>query len=56
MHDRDGNPELGIAAVRTADGERAWALSRDAADLAAMKVEEFVGRPGEIASDGTLTL
>jgi len=55
MHDRDGNPELGIAAVRTAEGERAWALSRDAADLAAMKVEEFVGRHGQIASDGTLT-
>ena len=55
MHDRDGAPELGIAAVRTDDGARAWGLSREAATLAAMEADEFVGQQAEISSDGALT-
>jgi hypothetical protein len=54
VHGRDGEPELGIAAVLTPDGERAWAHQRDPATLVDMEVEEFVGRVGVIAADGTL--
>jgi acetyl-CoA C-acetyltransferase len=55
MHGRDGEPELGIAAVLTPDGERAWALQRDPATLVDMEAEEFVGRAGDIAADGTVS-
>jgi acetyl-CoA C-acetyltransferase len=54
--DRDGTPERGILACRTADGNRAWGNVSDPDTLAALCVEEGIGRAGDLASDGTLTL
>ena len=56
MHDRDGAPELGIAALRTPDGTgRTWGTIRDADVLAAMETEEHIGRRGRrVDADGRL--
>jgi len=54
--DRDGTPERGIVACRTADGSRAWGNVSDAEALALLCVEEGIGRAGDLAVDGTLTL
>jgi acetyl-CoA C-acetyltransferase len=54
--DRDGNPERGIVACRTAEDSRAWANITDADTLAALCVEEGIGRKGDLAQDGILTL
>jgi acetyl-CoA C-acetyltransferase len=53
MHSREGEPENGLAAVLVADGRRAWASTQDAALLAEMIAEEFVGRAVTITA-GTL--
>ena len=44
MHDRDGNPEMGIAACLTADGRRTWAKSAHKDLATAMCSGEWVGR------------
>ena len=54
--DRAGAPERGIVACRTADGTRAWGNVTDADTLAALCVEEGIGRRGRLAPDGALTL
>ena len=54
--DRDGAPERGILVCRTADGSRAWGNVSDAEALALLCAEEGIGRPGDLAADGTLTL
>ncbi|HEX3795665.1 MAG TPA: acetyl-CoA acetyltransferase [Acidimicrobiales bacterium] len=54
--DRDGNPERGIVACRTADDSRAWGNITDADTLAALCVEEGIGRTGTLAANGVLTL
>ena len=54
--DRDGAPERGIVACRTADGSRAWANVTDPDALALLCAEEGIGRTGDLAADGTLTL
>ena len=54
--DRDGAPERGILACRTADGSRAWGNVKDADELARLCAEEGIGRTGDLAPDGTLTL
>ncbi len=54
MHDRDGQPETGFAAVRLANGQRAWGRAAEAEVLDAMCAEEFVGRKADLDSDGTL--
>jgi acetyl-CoA C-acetyltransferase len=54
--DRDGAPERGILACRTADGSRAWANVSDAEALALLCDEEGIGRHGHLAADGTFTL
>ena len=46
----------GILACRTADGSRAWANVSDADTLALLCAEEGIGRTGDLAADGTLTL
>jgi acetyl-CoA C-acetyltransferase len=56
MHDREGAPETGMAAVLTAAGERSWGRTTDAATLRAMLSDEFVGRSGGIDAEGTLAL
>ena len=54
--DRDGAPERGILACRTPGGSRAWANVSDADSLALLCATEGIGRTGDLASDGTLTL
>lgn len=57
LHDRDGAPETGIVIGRLQDGSRFWANTpADAALLAAMESEEFIGRPGKVRHDATTTL
>ena len=55
MHNRDGEPENGIAAALLADGRRAWGTTQDPDVLKAMTVEEFIGRSARLDGGGTLT-
>jgi acetyl-CoA C-acetyltransferase len=54
--DREGRPERGIVACRTADDVRAWANIADPDLLAQLCVEEGIGRKGTLAVDGSLVL
>ena len=54
--DRDGAPERGILACRTADDTRAWANIADPDTLAQLCAEEGIGRKGSLAPDGSLVL
>ena len=54
--DRDGAPERGIVACRTAGGRRAWGNVTDRDTLAQLCAEEGIGRTGVLASDGILDL
>jgi acetyl-CoA C-acetyltransferase len=54
--DREGQPERGILAVRTAADHRAWGNIGDADTLASLCAEEGIGRTGTLAADGTLKL
>jgi acetyl-CoA C-acetyltransferase len=56
MHDRDGTPELAIAAVRTADGARTWATSRSPDVHEAFLTTEPVGLDATLTEDATLHL
>jgi acetyl-CoA C-acetyltransferase len=54
--DRDGNPERGMVACRTADDTRAWGNISDVDTLASLCAAEGIGRTGTLASDGALAL
>ena len=54
--DRDGNPERGIVACRTAEDSRAWGNVDDVETLRALCTEEGIGRSGRLAEGGLLTL
>jgi acetyl-CoA C-acetyltransferase len=54
--DRDGAPERGILACRTADDSRAWANITDTDTLAGLCSEEGIGRTGKLGADGILQL
>ena len=54
--DRDGAPDRGIVACRTAGGRRAWGNVQDPDTLALLCVEEGIGRTGVLAADGILAL
>jgi acetyl-CoA C-acetyltransferase len=54
MHNRDGQPENGIAAALLADGRRTWGTTQDADVLQAMTSEEFAGRPAHLDGNGGL--
>ena len=54
--DREGAPERGILACRTASGARAWGNVADPDTLALLCREEGIGRSGVLAADGTLAL
>jgi len=56
MHGRDGEPTEGFVGCITADDRRAWGQVTDADTLAAMTVEEMVGRKAGLRPDGTATL
>jgi acetyl-CoA C-acetyltransferase len=54
--DREGAPERGILACRTADGSRAWGNVTDRDTLAMLSTEEGIGRSGVLNGDGLLDL
>jgi acetyl-CoA C-acetyltransferase len=54
--DREGVPERGIVACRTAADARAWGNITDADTLAQLCVEEGIGRTGLLAENGVLVL
>ena len=54
--DREGQPERGIVACRTADDVRAWGNIADADTLVQLCSEEGVGRVGTLDAGGALTL
>ena len=56
MHGRDGEPEQGLAALRMPDGRRAWGVTNDAPTMAAMTVDEMIGRKATVTPEGVLSL
>jgi acetyl-CoA C-acetyltransferase len=54
--DRDGAPERGIVACRTPDDSRTWANIEDGDTLAQLCAEEGIGRKGQLAANGLLSL
>jgi acetyl-CoA C-acetyltransferase len=56
MYGNDGEPEIGHAAVRLADGRRAWGNVTDREAAAEMTRQEFCGRRAQLSADGTLTV
>jgi acetyl-CoA C-acetyltransferase len=56
MHDREGRPENGLAAVLTPEGRRAWATTQDADALKVLLTDEMIGRTVSVSADGTLSL
>lgn len=49
---RDGTPELGIFAILTPEGMRAWGTSNDEELLSNLMIEEGCGRKATLRSDG----
>jgi acetyl-CoA C-acetyltransferase len=49
LHERDGEPMLGILACRTPDGKRTWANTNDVGFMKALMVEELIGKQLTIA-------
>ena len=56
MHGHDGQPEVGLCALRTPAGPRTWGRVTDLAAAAEMTREEAVGLPGHLDASGVLTL
>lgn len=56
MHDRDGDPEVGLVAARVDGGRRAWGRTADPDAMKAMCSEELVGSPATLDPDGTIHL
>ena len=54
MHERDGEPSLGIVACLSPEGGRAWANTRHPDLLAALEVDDLAGRSGTLGPDGEL--
>jgi acetyl-CoA C-acetyltransferase len=54
--DRDGQPERGIVACRTADDNRAWGNIVDPDTLTMLCAEEGIGRTGTLTVDGIVDL
>ena len=56
VHDGDGQPELGILALLTPDGRRAWGNVTDSDTLAGLMEREGCGRPARLGADGRTEL
>ena len=56
VHDRDGRPELGILALLSPDGRRAWGNITDEDTLIGLMTEEGCGRKARLHSDGRADL
>ncbi len=52
MHERDGEPALGIVACLLPDGRRTWATTNEPGLMKSMTLEEFVGRPVTVRTGG----
>jgi acetyl-CoA C-acetyltransferase len=56
VHERDGQPSLGIVACLTPDGERAWANTRDPALMRALMGDDVAGESAVLEGEGLLKL
>jgi acetyl-CoA C-acetyltransferase len=56
MHDREGQPENGLAAMLIPDGRRAWATTQDPDALKVLLTDDMIGRTVHITADGALGL
>jgi acetyl-CoA C-acetyltransferase len=54
MHERDGQPAMGIVASLLPDGRRTWANTNEPGLMKSMTREEFVGRPATVKPGGQL--
>jgi acetyl-CoA C-acetyltransferase len=54
--DRDGNPERGIVAARTAEGVRAWGNVTDHDQMLELTISEGCGRKATLREGGVLSL
>jgi acetyl-CoA C-acetyltransferase len=52
--DRDGDPDLGVLACLTANGERAWGSTRDPGYLRALVEDDVIGTGGRLGVDGVV--
>ncbi len=56
MHDKDGEPELAIAALLLDDGRRTWGTTDDADALAVMVAEDVIDRRAHRTAAGRISL
>jgi acetyl-CoA C-acetyltransferase len=54
MHERDGEPAIGLVACLLPDGRRTWANTKEPGLMKSMTLEEFVGRPATVKTGGQL--
>lgn len=54
MHERDGEPAMGIVACLLPDGRRAWGNSREPGLLKALTADDLIGRSGHLSADGDI--
>ncbi|MBV8560172.1 MAG: acetyl-CoA acetyltransferase [Acidimicrobiia bacterium] len=54
MHERDGEPAVGLVACLLPDGGRTWATTKEPGLMKSMTLEEFVGRPATVIAGGGL--
>ena len=56
VHDREGRPELGIVALRSDEGGRAWGTTTDEDTLTALMREEGCGRTARLHGEGRVDI
>ena len=56
MHERDGEPAIGLVACLLPDGRRTWANTKEPGLMKSMTLEEFVGRPATVKTGGQLEI
>lgn len=56
MHDKDGEPELAIAALLLDDGRRTWGTTDDPATLAVLVTEDVIERRAHRTAAGRISL
>jgi acetyl-CoA C-acetyltransferase len=49
VHDRDGQPQLGIVGLLTPDGARTWANTSEPGLMKALTIEDFSGRAAHVS-------
>ena len=56
MFDKDGQPELGVFALLTDDGRRAWGTTNDAGSMPTLVAEDMIGRRVHRSAAGVVTI